>query len=425
MHDAVRPLMFVASLLSVVVGCIDPPGVGKASDPSRASGQAPWGSATSNDELEIKLRLLNDILDGKLTGAKLAERVVNDYPSMTPPERQKALEGMTSLLEDLKRTGQEGKAVPPGPDREMAKAQLYFSERRFIEAATMLSAILDQNAIYPGARNLLARCFFFLQNRDRTIAELEFVLANPEQQKNKDEVLDALFLMGAAVAETPGMTKETLLKGKRAWETYLQLSPESPQKKHIDEGMKDIEAGLRGEGPLAQPLVPQASEGDSATPGNVMGGARSFPSAQAADGSQQKAERRMDTLKADATPRDVALAGGLDALDAKDLATAQTKLSEVTAAGTWDGPMKEAMVGLGRVAVQSGKIDDALRTFGEVIKRDADFMPAWHYNGMAHMLSGSPAEAVASWQKIVDKDPAYAQRFSLDRRIEVAKRMAK
>ena len=62
--------------------------------------------------------------------------------------------------------------------------------------------------------------------------------------------------------------------------------------------------------------------------------------------------------------------------------------------------------------------------FGEVIKVDPDYMPAWHYLGMAQMMSGDPEQAVKAWQKILDKDPAYAKQFKLDQRIEVAKRMA-
>ena len=79
---------------------------------------------------------------------------------------------------------------------------------------------------------------------------------------------------------------------------------------------------------------------------------------------------------------------------------------------------------MGRVYVLTGRVDDALRSFGEAIKANDSYMPAWHYNGMAHMLSGSPAQAVSSWEKIKGKDPAYFERFNLDKRIEIARRMA-
>ncbi|HEY4220724.1 MAG TPA: hypothetical protein VGO62_05260, partial [Myxococcota bacterium] len=149
----------VASLASSTA-CLSPPGVGRAADPGKATGGAPWGSATSNQELEKKVALLNDILDGKLKPIDMPARVEKDWPTLTPDERKKSLEGITELVEDLKGAGKSGAVIPPGPDRDMAMAQLYFTERRFIEAADLLSRILDKNPIHPGARNLLARCFF-------------------------------------------------------------------------------------------------------------------------------------------------------------------------------------------------------------------------------------------------------------------------
>ena len=415
-----------------ILGCLSPPGIGRAADPSHAEGQAPWGSATTNKELEKKVGLLNDILDGKLAPIDVPARVEKDWPNMSADERKKSLQGITDLMEDLKQSGKAGTVIPPGPDRDMALAQLYFSERRFIESATLLSGILDKNPRYPSARNLLARCFFFLQNRDRTIEELEYVLGDPEQQKDRTEVLDALFLMGTAVAETPGMSRANMEKGRNAWETYLKLAPESPQKSQVDKGLEEIRAGLRGEGRLAQPIVPTSTESDAAAPKNVMGGASSQVGGQprpmgpgaAAGADTGPHVSRASQLKDDATANDKALAEGLDALEAHDLATASLKLASA-AEGASGRTLSEARVGLARVDVQSGKIDEAVRIFGEVIKVDPDFMPAWHYLGMAHMMSGSPEQAVKAWEKIVAKDPGYAKQFHLDQRIEVAKRMAR
>jgi cytochrome c-type biogenesis protein CcmH/NrfG len=82
------------------------------------------------------------------------------------------------------------------------------------------------------------------------------------------------------------------------------------------------------------------------------------------------------------------------------------------------------MVGLGRVYVQTGRIDQALRTFGEAIKMHPKHMPAWHYNGMAHMMSNDPKQAAESWEHILKVQPDYAKQFSLDRRAAVARKMA-
>lgn len=425
-----RCLALVVVTLSLTA-CLQPPGVGRAADPSKSDGQAPWGSATSNDEMDKKVRLLEDILDGKLSTADLPKRVEKDWPHMTADERKKSLQGITDLMDDLKASGKAGSAVPVGPDRSMAIAQLYFSERRFIEASTLLSQLLDQNPTYPHARNLLARCFFFLQNRDRTLAELEYVLMSPEHQKDRDEMLDALFLMGAAVVETPGMPRENLDRGISAWETYLKLAPESPQKAQIDKGIVEMKAGLRGEGRLAQPLVPIASESGDEAAVNPMGGAKQrggnqpAPMGPSSSGPAGPSQSRVSQLKPDASAAERTLAEGLDALESKDLASAEKKLGEVAATSSPVRLLSEARVGLGRVYVQSGRFDQALRLFGEVIKQDPQFMPAWHYNGMGHMMSGSPEQAVQSWQKIIEMNPEYAKQFKLDQRIEVAKRMSR
>jgi tetratricopeptide (TPR) repeat protein len=424
MRSSLRPLLWsVVLTLTPLVGCDAPaPAVGRAADPAHAQGPAPWGSSTSNSELEKKRALLQDILDGKMTAEKLAARLNDDWPKLSIEERKDAVTNVTAVLEDLTKSGQAGKPVPPGPDREMAFAQLYFSEYRFIEAATITSKVLDVAPTYPGARNLLARCFFFLHNRDRAIDELEFVLNNPEQQKDRGEVLDALFLLGAAVAETPGMSRENLQKGKGAWETYLKLAPpDAPSRKHIAAKMPEIEAGLRGEGRLAQPLVPvdadagdDEEDGADAPSGPPMGGGGQF-----AGGPPP--EHRAEKLPKDATPLQRAVAEGWDALDVRDLATAEQKLS---AALKLDGKSPEALTGLARIYVQSGRADDAIANFDKAIALAPDYMPALHYRGMAKLLSGAPAEAVASWEQIRTKDPAYFARFNLDQRIAVAKQMS-
>ena len=178
-HDAGRAFVVVALLASAA--CLEPPGVGRAADPGKAPGPAPWGSATTNQELEKKLRLLNDVLDGTVTPEHLAARMQKDWPELDDAQRKRSLTGVTQLLDDLNKSGRAGQRIEAGPDREMAVGQLYFSERRFIEAATIFSKILDAQPTYPNARNLLARCFFFLGNRDRTI---EFVRTTQEDLRS-------------------------------------------------------------------------------------------------------------------------------------------------------------------------------------------------------------------------------------------------
>lgn len=260
------PLTFLAAAL-LLSSCLEQPGAGRAADPAQAPGPAPWGSATTNAELKVKLDLLEEFLDGKLTPAQLAARAEKAYPTLSADERKVQLQSISTLMTEMQQSGHAGMKIT-GLPREMAKAELYFAERRFIEAATMLSRILDEDAVYPGARNLLARCFFFLQNRDRTIEELEFVLRHPEQGKDRNEVLDALFLLGATVAESPGMTRERLERAKGAWELYLQMAPDSAQRPQVEKGLEELRAGLRGEGRLGTALSPgqEVAPGDQGAP---------------------------------------------------------------------------------------------------------------------------------------------------------------
>ncbi|MBM4279977.1 MAG: tetratricopeptide repeat protein [Deltaproteobacteria bacterium] len=420
MVSSLRPARLTVLLATawLATSCLEPPGVGRAADPTRAPGPAPWGSATSNAELEKKRALLEDVLDGELTAEGLAARLQKDWPELDTDQRARSLVGVTTVLEDLTKTGRAGKPVAPGPDREMAVAQLYFSERRFIEAATILSRVLDLAPTYPQARNLLARCFFFLGNRDRTIEELEFVLNHPEQQKDRGEVLDALFLLGAAVAETPGMSRENLQKARGAWETYLKIAPaDSPSRDHVQKGLVDLEAGLRGEGPLAQPLVPVAAgDDDGATAPTAP-----LPAAATPPAATSNTARRVEQLPADATPLARAVAEGWDALDARDLATAETKLK---AALKQDGKSPEALTGLARVFVQTGRNDEAMTHFDKAIAQAPGYMPALHYRGMAKLMAGDPAGAVASWEQIRTKDPAYFAQFNLEQRVAVARQMS-
>lgn len=406
-------------------GCLEEPGVGRAAAPSQANAPGPvMGSALSNQALNKKVAIVEALLDGRIDAAEAARRIDAEFGDLPPEEQEKRVASLREALEEAGKLKQ-GRPVLQGPKRDMVLARLYFSERRFIEAAMLLSRVLDEDPRFPTARNLLARCFYFLGNPDRTIAELEFILNDPRQGRDVGERLDALFLIGAAVVEQPGTGRENLEKGLWAWETYLKEAPESPQRAQVEEGLEEIRAGLRGEGRLAEvPIVQRQATVQGGQ--NVMGGAASFdqpaPSGPAgADGNRPPPER-VRNLPADASPFMRAVATGLDALDMGNLAAAEQELLK---ANELNPNQAEVLVGLGRVYVQTGRIQESLRAFGEAIKLYPSYMPAWHYNGMAHMMSGDGRQAAESWEHIMKTDPAYAQQYSLDKRAEVARRMAR
>ena len=205
------------------------------------------GSATSNALLKEKAQILEQMLDGQIELTKiqsavaLANEIDKQKTQTLNADQQKAL-----LVRDLFQRVPAGinatKPLSAPHQKAMIIAQLYFDERRFIEAGHQLSRLLDEAPQYPGARNLLARCFFFLGNQDRTVQELSFVLEQKETQER--EILDALFLLGAAVLESQTPSKDSLKKGVAAWEAYIQQAPNSPQIPTITKGLAVMKKAL-------------------------------------------------------------------------------------------------------------------------------------------------------------------------------------
>jgi Tfp pilus assembly protein PilF len=78
---------------------------------------------------------------------------------------------------------------------------------------------------------------------------------------------------------------------------------------------------------------------------------------------------------------------------------------------------------LARSYVQKNQSSKALAIFERVTRANPNYMPAWHYQGMAYIMSGNPRGAVQSWREVLRKDPAYAKKFKLDERIRVAENL--
>lgn len=305
--------------------CQRAPDIAPSAQPSSAKAPAPLGSTTTNAEFQKKLEELN------------------------------------------------AKKLPKGASSEMEYAKLYFSERRLIEASEILSQLLDKNPLYPGARNLLARCFYFLGNPDRAILELEYILTH--QEKNPDEVIDALFLLGASVLESQTYSKVQIQKAEKAWKLYLKLAPNSPHKSKIEEGLTVLSSRLNPQ------LMP--------TKANV-GIAK--------------------------TPREDAIA----AFNRGEILIAEKKLKEALKIYPADA---ELMTYLGRVFVQTTRPKEALVLLLEAVTKNPKHMPSRHYLGMAYMMNGEPQKAVDAWEEVQKQDPAYARQFRLEERIAIAKHM--
>ncbi len=428
---APRHALLVAALASATVfgGCTtEGPDVGQAAAPSKAKNmRRVMGSDVSNLELNKRVELLQDLLDGKIGANSINARFEKDVKGLQGEEREARIKALQAAFNALPESVKNGQGMAKGPERDMIMARLYYTERRFIEAAKLLSTILDERADFPEARNLFARRFFFLGNHDRTIQELEYRLEELKSLKGKRplteteriEEVDAHFLIGAAVLESPGTSRKNLEKGRVAWETYLRLAPRSPSIDRVREGLEEIRAGLRGEGRLARGEVVRAA---SAMGGgqNVMGGQRSFGGG-GAPGPGPKEPRFEKALPKGATPFQISEARALDSLLMRNPVAAEKHLRD---AEQLKPGQPSIQVGMARVLVLTGQIPEALKMYGEIIKRTPDYMPAWHYNGMAHLMSNDPKRAAESWMHIMKTNPEYAKANALDRRIQVAQRMA-
>jgi tetratricopeptide (TPR) repeat protein len=416
------------SLVGLTLGCLEPPDIGQAADPDQARNARPVFGGSTNTQLKGKLDLLVGLLDGKTARADMQKELEKSLEGLSGPEKKRRKAAMKEALANLPSSIGQGKPMPEGPERDMLLGRFYFSERRFIKAAGFFTDILDVNSTYPEARNLLARCFFFLGNADRTILELEQRLSELElltkngelKGQGRIEKLDALYLIGAAVLESPGTSRANMEKGESAWLTYMNEIPESTNKVQIEKGLEEIRAGLRGEGRLARARIVKQSAADGVAPAKgVTGGAASF---RGSSGPAPKKPERVKNLPADASAYDRAVAQAWDLLDMRDPGNA---IGFIDAADKEKPGQPEAMTARARYLVLTGQIPDALRQFGEVIKRHPAYMPAWHYNGMAHLLSGDPGQAASSWEKIKNTDPAYFAENRLAQRMRVAEQMAR
>jgi len=348
-------------MILMIVGCQKAPTVASSADPRSVNAAAPMESETSNAELEKRLAVLNRLLDGQISNEEFEAAKAKGSPEA---------ERLAKIMENLG-FDKPMPEVPVGSlERDFAIGQFYFYERRFIEASHIFSKLLDKRPSWLRVRNLLARCFYFLGNTDRTYMELQFVLANNGGQA--EEVLDALFLMGAIPLDSPSATPEQIDKGIGAFETYLKLAPNSPMREKIKDGLAEFAERKKAKNA-------HADTGDA---------------------------------KKDA----------LLAIEGADMLAAENKIRDALKKHPRDDDLK---VALARVFVKTGRVNEALAEFADAIKKNARNAVAYHYQGMAFMMSGNPKGAVESWQKVLEIDPKYGERFNLKGRIAIAENLMK
>ena len=327
-------------------------------------------SETSNAELLKRKQIIEQLLDGSVSEKEFQTARALDLNDANANADESSIRLAKIIgymgLEKLPAKMQKGSA-----EREFWVGQFYFYERRFIEAAQIFSRILDAKPGWLRARNLLARCFYFLGNTDRAFLELQYVVANHSGQA--EELLDALFLIGAIAMDSQVATTAQIDKGVGAWRTYLKLAPNSPLREKIQDGLAAYEARK------------------SASP----------------DKAKETGNAKNDAIAA---------------LDGDDLLNAESKIRSALKKFPRD---EELAVALGRVFVKSGRVKEALAEFQKIVAKNPRTVAGHHYQGMAFMLSGDPAKAIASWEKVVQLDVGYAERFNLSGRILIAKNLMK
>ena len=232
--------------------------------------------------------------------------------------------------------------------------------------------------MYPGARNLLARCFFFLGNPDRSVEELEFVLTH---NSTEEEKVDSLFVLGASIRDNPNSTQAALKKGLGAWETYLKVAPKSEYAADVKKGIFDLKGRLNG------------SAGANA---HVI-----------AETKKKRAPAEPNS------PKEL----GLAAFDRGDMLLAEQKLAHALKESPADG---ECLTALGRLYLRAGRSKEAVDTLNKATRVAKMHSAGWHYLGMAQLMGGQVEKAILAWQAVLKNDPDYAKLHHLDERVRVA-----
>jgi tetratricopeptide (TPR) repeat protein len=365
-----------------VLSCQKKPDLAPASDPLSAIEPPPMGATTYNDELKRELALLDDVVNQRIPEKNLTPLIhalTRGDTKALPTDKnsdQAYLVKLFLALPELIR------AQPNmSTNRKLwLKAKLYFINRRFVEAATHMTAVLKVEPDFFEARNWRARAIFFLGNPDLAIRELHHIVTISGESSAQG--LDALYLIGAITYESNDIEHHRLQIGINAWSKYLKLA-EAPggMTQEITDGLKELNARLKGEKIADNNTVidPFAPNGAYSAEKNAL--LKAFSKEElllALELSDQALKKQFDP----------------------DIATIKA-----------------------RILFKTGRHDEARNLYTDITNNNPRYAPGFHYRGMAFMMQGQPKNAIESWQKVIDIDPAYGQAHGLLQRIGVAQKM--
>src|SRR5579871_1796866 len=233
-------------MLTHLSACLRKPALAPAGDTMSAIDPPPMGATTYNDELKRELALLDDLLAGRIEQARLHRlrtALMSGQALDLPKDKKsddahlvKVLLTLPELIHDRDRNQAQGHA--------WLKAKYLFLNRRFVEASTLMSEIL-QKEDDDLVRNWRARAIFFLGNPDLAVSELNRVIAHSGERSQHG--LDALYLIGAINYESNDTDKKRIATGIDAWSRYLSLAePSSDMSKEIQKAIVELKARLDG-----------------------------------------------------------------------------------------------------------------------------------------------------------------------------------
>ncbi|HXW53693.1 MAG TPA: hypothetical protein VEL47_06280 [Myxococcota bacterium] len=374
-------LATIGLLIFAPMACQKPSAWAPAADNLSASGPPPMGARTYNDELKRELSLLDDLLNERISVEKLKKiksALIAGNVSLLSQDKKTDEAHLVKILLALPELVHQTKPLPKNGKKWLV-AKYYFLERRWVEAAMLMTEILQQEN-NDLIRNWRARAIFFLGNPDKAVSELKLIIANSGEASPQG--LDALYLIGAMSYESHDLDARRVNTGLHAWKRYLEVAaPDEAMKQEIRNGLLELNRRLKGD-------------------------------------SSSKPNRRFDPFQPSETYNQEKNAI-LRAFAKEELLLA-LELSEQLLKKAYDADIATVKA---RILFRNGQLDEALTLFSMIVQKDATYAPGFHYRGMVFMLQQRPREAILSWQKTLEIDEQYGNFHGLKQRIAVAEKM--
>ncbi len=206
-------------LLISILACQSEMKISQAISSNSVLNLSPMGSNITNRIMNKELIIFNQLLNGYIPSWKI-DKVKNCLF-----DKEKSDDCTINVLKNLYKKLHLLQVEIPLYNhihRTFLIGELYFINRRFVEASIKFSSILNSNPRLFQARNMLARSLYFLGNSNKALKELDFILLN--QITNLEENIDTLYLIGVIINNSKINISTTLKKGIFVLEKYIKLA---------------------------------------------------------------------------------------------------------------------------------------------------------------------------------------------------------